>query len=64
MIEAVRYQGDERYSFQGSLLAEVVRLVWYTPEGKTRRLCLHLRYPDGREDFAPLSEAIERGFLR
>jgi len=68
MLAKVIYVGDARYSFQGDTPAEVVRIVWYhvreKPGKKTWRLCCHLRYPDGSEDFAPLEEAMERDFLR
>lgn len=62
MIAKVTYVGDVRASFQGDTPAEAIRLVWYKLNDEYR-LCLHLRYPDGREDFAPLKEAMERGFL-
>ena len=62
MIAQVTYVGDPRASFQGDTRAEVVRLVWFKRD-KEYRLCVHLRYPDGREDFAPLDEALDRGFL-
>ena len=67
MLAKVMYVGDSRYSFQSDTAAEVVRLVWFkvkTGPGRDEwRLCCHLRYPDGREDFAPLGEAVQQGFL-
>ncbi len=63
-LQSVKYVGDPRYPFQIDTPAEVLRIVWYSAENVSRRLCLHLRYPDGREDFAPLSEAVQREFLK
>jgi hypothetical protein len=72
MISQVTFIGDSRYSFQGVTEADVVRLVWLevdvekTAWGKKCewRLCLHLRYPNGREDFVPLQEALDKKWLR
>lgn len=62
MMSNVTYVGDPRYSFQGDTPAEAIRVVWYKV-GSEYSLCLHLRYPDGREDFAPLQEALDQGYL-
>jgi hypothetical protein len=64
VIRPVKYVGDERYSFQGDTPAEVLRVVWYDMAPDARRLCVHLRYPDGREDYAPLEEAMQNGYFR
>ena len=32
--------------------AKIIDLVWLTPEGGEPRLCVHLLYPDGAEDYA------------
>lgn len=63
-VRRVWYVGDDAASFQGSTPAEVVGLVVFGTASLPDRLCLHLRYPDGQEDYAPLTEAVERGFLR
>ncbi len=34
--------------------AKVIDLVWLTPDGGDPRLCLHLLYEDGVEDFMVL----------
>ena len=38
-------------SFRVGEPAKVVDIVWLTPEGGERRVCLHVLYSDGVEDF-------------
>jgi hypothetical protein len=65
IIQPVVYVGDPRYSFQGNTPAEILRIVWFEKPGTIiRRLCLHLKYPDGQSDYTPLTEAVDRGWLK
>ena len=59
----VFYVGTHRYSFRPSRRsdglgepAEFIGVAFVTPEGKEPRVCFRLRYEDGTEDFAPVSE--------
>ena len=38
-------------SFRPGLPAKVIDIVWGTPEGADGRLCLHVMYEDGVEDY-------------
>ena len=46
-----------RDHFQAGQPAEILGVRFITPDGLTPRTCYHLLFPDGREDFMPLSEA-------
>jgi hypothetical protein len=63
VFDTVKFVGHETVGFQGDTPTAVLRLVWFEVRGEWR-LCLHLRYPDGREDLYPLDEAARLGCLR
>ena len=56
-VEKAYYVGLHRYHFQAGTPAEILGVAIVTPNGNSRpRPCYHLRYPDGLEDYAPLSD--------
>lgn len=49
--------GTHRYSFQSGKPAEIIGVLFVTPEGCDARLCYHIRFENGQEDFVPVSES-------
>jgi hypothetical protein len=50
------YVGTHRYSFKSGDPAEIVGVKMVTPELEEQRLCYHIRWSDGCEDFVPVSD--------
>ena len=49
--------GTHRFSFQAGKPAEIMGVVFATPEGLEARPCYQITFDDGREDFVTLSES-------
>lgn len=54
------YVGTHQYSFRTGEPAEILGVVWVTPEEKDRppRACFHVRYEDGTEDLSLVSDTV------
>lgn len=56
------FVGTHRYHFQAGVPAEILGVkVLMAPDDKTPRPCFHLRFPDGREDYAVMQDEDHSG---
>lgn len=68
-IRQAGYIGDPRVSFHADELAEIVGVRIVTPPSSAScrepkpRAAFVLRYVNGDEDYVPIAEAIDRGFV-
>ena len=67
--EQAVYVGSPSASFHGDEPATIMGVRWITPPSNANspakpRLCFWLIYENGDEDFAPVTEALERGFVK
>lgn len=57
--EPCYYVGTHHYSFRPGKPALILGVVSVTPDGEEPRPCFHVRYPDGVEDYSPISASAE-----
>jgi hypothetical protein len=50
------FTGTHRYSFRPNEIAEILGVVTCYPENYPPRVCFHLLYSDGKEDYCPTEE--------
>ncbi len=48
--------GTHRHSFRAGKPAEILGVVFVTPEGREARACYHVRFEDGQEDHVAVSD--------
>lgn len=48
--------GTHRYSFRAGKPAEIIGVVFITPDKLNPRACYHVRFDDGAEDFVAISD--------
>lgn len=50
------YTGTHRYSFRSGEPGLIVSVVMVRPDGEDWRPCFHVWYPDGVDDYCPISD--------
>jgi hypothetical protein len=56
IIDKAYYVGTHRYSLNAGIPAEIIGVVLATPTGLDQRLCYHVRWSDGKEDWTPVHD--------
>ena len=62
-IRTAIYRGHVRYGFHSDEPAKVMGIRFVRQEDGEWRACLLLRYKNGDEDYTPLKEALDQGYL-
>jgi hypothetical protein len=56
IMDDAYYVGIHRNSFQAGIPAKIVGMKFITPEYNEKRLCYHIKFSDGSEDWAPVKD--------
>lgn len=55
-VRTAYFIGKNRYSYRPDEPAEIIGVVFYTPDKEEARVCYHVRYVDGMEDYNALAD--------
>lgn len=56
-VEKSYLVGIHRYSYNAGKPGEIIGLVWMTPMGLPKRLCYHVKWKDGTQDYFPVIDS-------
>ena len=50
------FVGVHKFSHKSGVPAEILGIIWVTPDGLEPRLCYHIQWADRCEDWVPISD--------